>query len=119
MATIQDIRALELCIYEVVEEYLDDNDGYDHPVLHVYWDNDQMKYSAEITDGLTGGEDDGVRKSIKDQKTLCGNNRHYRQHSYAAMGIGLPLDAAGCCLFDKNIIQIWTYENLHRNLSTM
>ena len=60
MATIQDIRALELCIYEVVEEYLDDNDGYDHPVLHVYWDNDQMKYRAEITDGLTGGEDDGV-----------------------------------------------------------
>ena len=60
MATIQDIRALELRIYEAVEEYLDAPDAYDHPVLHVYLDKDRMEYRAEIAEGLTGSEDDGV-----------------------------------------------------------
>lgn len=60
MASIQDIRALEERIYEAVEEYLDNTDGYDKPVLHVFLDNDRMEYRAEMDDGLTGGEDDGV-----------------------------------------------------------
>ena len=60
MASIQDIRALEERIYEAVEEYLDNTDGYDKPVLHVCLDNDRMEYRAEMVDGLTGGEDDGV-----------------------------------------------------------
>ena len=59
MATIQDIRALELRINEAVEEYLGAPDAYDRPVLHVYLDN-QGEYCAEIAEGLTGGEDDGV-----------------------------------------------------------
>ena len=42
MATIQDIRALEDKIYEAVEEYLDNPDAYDRPVLHVYLDNDRF-----------------------------------------------------------------------------
>ena len=46
MATIQDIRALELRIYEAVEEYLDVPDAYDNPVLHVYLDKDEMEYRA-------------------------------------------------------------------------
>lgn len=60
MATIQDIRALEDKIYEAVEEYLDNPDAYDHPVLHVYLDNDRMVYCAEMDDNLEGGEDDGI-----------------------------------------------------------
>ena len=46
MATIQDIRALELRIYEAVEEYLSAPDAYDNPVLHVYLDKDEMEYRA-------------------------------------------------------------------------
>ena len=60
MATIQDIRALELRIYEAVEEYLDSPDAYDNPVLHVYLDKDEMEYRAEIAENMTGSEDDGV-----------------------------------------------------------
>ena len=46
MSTIQDIRVLELRIYEAMEEYLSAPDAYDNPVLHVYLDKDQMKYRA-------------------------------------------------------------------------
>lgn len=60
MATIQDIRTLELKIYEAVEEYLGAPDTYDRPVLHVYLDKDRMEYRAEIAEGLTSSEDDGV-----------------------------------------------------------
>lgn len=60
MATIQDIRALEEGIYEAVEEYLSAPDAYDNAVLHVYLDEDRMEYRAEIAEGLTGSEDDGV-----------------------------------------------------------
>lgn len=60
MATIQDIRALELRIYEAVEEYLSAPDAYDNPVLRVYLDKDEMKYRAEIAENMTGSEDDGV-----------------------------------------------------------
>lgn len=60
MATIQDIRALELRIYEAVEEYLSAPDAYDNPVLHVYLDKDQMEYRAELDEEISGSEDDGV-----------------------------------------------------------
>ena len=60
MATIQDIRALELRIYEAVEEYLSAPDAYDNPVLHVYLDNNRMEYRAEIAENISGSEDDGV-----------------------------------------------------------
>ena len=60
MATIQDIRALELRIYEAVEEYLRTPDSYDRPVLRIYLDKDRMEYRTEIAKGLTGSEDDGI-----------------------------------------------------------
>lgn len=60
MATIQDIRALELKIYEAVEEYLDTPDAYNKPVLHVYLDNDEMVHRAEIDENLPVSDDDGV-----------------------------------------------------------
>lgn len=60
MATIQDLKALELNIYEAVEEYLASPDAYDHPVLHVYLDKYQMKHRAEIIENMMGSEDDGI-----------------------------------------------------------
>ena len=60
MATIQDIRALELRINEAVEEYLSAPDAYDNPVLHVYLDKERMEYRAEIAEYISGSEDDGV-----------------------------------------------------------
>lgn len=60
MADWQDIRALEERIYDAIQEYLDYPDGYEHPVLHVYLDKDEMVYRAEIDDNLQGTEDDGV-----------------------------------------------------------
>ena len=60
MACIQDIRALEERIYDAVQEYLDYPDGYEHPILHVYLDKDEMVHRAEIDDNLQGTEDDGV-----------------------------------------------------------
>lgn len=60
MATIQDIRALELRIYEAVEEYLDSPDAYDNPVLHVYLDSDERVHRAEIAENLPVNDDDGV-----------------------------------------------------------
>lgn len=59
MATIQDIRALELRIYEAVEEYLSAPDAYDNPVLHVYLDEDRMEYRAEVDEGKPVDEDNG------------------------------------------------------------
>ena len=60
MATIQDIRALELRIYEAVEEYLDAPDAYTNPVLHVYLDSDERIHRAEIAENLPVSDDDGV-----------------------------------------------------------
>lgn len=60
MATIQDIRALELAIYEAVEEYLGAPDAYNNPVLHVYLDNDTMIHCAEIGENLPVSDDNGV-----------------------------------------------------------
>ena len=60
MATIQDIRALELKIYESVEEYLGAPDSYNKPVLHVYLDKDEMTYRAEIDENLPVSNDNGV-----------------------------------------------------------
>ena len=60
MATIQDINALEERIYDAVQEYLDNPDGYEHATLHVYLDKNEMEYRAEMEDNLQGTEDDGI-----------------------------------------------------------
>ena len=60
MASIQDIQALEVQIYDAVQEYLDNPAGYEHATLHVYLDEDEMQYRAEMEDNLPGNEDDGV-----------------------------------------------------------
>ena len=60
MATIQDVRALELAIYETVEEYLDTPDAYNNPVLHVYLDKDEMVHRAELDENLPLSDDNGV-----------------------------------------------------------
>lgn len=48
MASIQDIQSLEARIYDAVEEYLINPEGYDNAVLHVYLDEDDMKHLAEV-----------------------------------------------------------------------
>lgn len=35
-------------------------DGYSHPVLKVYLNQDEMLYVAELDDNLEGTEDDGI-----------------------------------------------------------
>ena len=60
MASIQDINALEERIYDAVQEYLDNPDGYEHATLHVYLDEDEMEYRAEMEDNLQGTEEDGI-----------------------------------------------------------
>ena len=45
MASIQDINALEERIYDAVQEYLDNPDGYENATLHVYLDENEMKYA--------------------------------------------------------------------------
>lgn len=60
MANIQDIHALEERIYDAVQEYLDNPDGYENATLHVYLDRDEMVYRAEMEDNLQGTEDDGI-----------------------------------------------------------
>ena len=60
MANWQDIRALEERIYDAVQEYLGNADAYDHAVLHVFLDHNDMTHKAEIDDNLAGTEDDGV-----------------------------------------------------------
>ena len=60
MVTIQDIRALELAIYEAVEDYIDSPGAYNNPVLHVYLDNDTMIHCAEIDENLPVSDDNGV-----------------------------------------------------------
>ena len=60
MASIQDIQALEERIYDAVQEYLDNPDGYENAVLRVYLDEDDMIHRAEIDDDLQGTEDDGI-----------------------------------------------------------
>jgi len=60
MANLQDIQALEERIYDAVQEYLDNPNGYENAVLHVYLDKDDMIYRAEVDDNLQGTEDDGI-----------------------------------------------------------
>ena len=60
MASIQDIQALEEQIYDAVQEYIDNPDGYEHATLHVYLDRNEMEYRAEMDDNLQGTEDDGI-----------------------------------------------------------
>ncbi len=60
MANWQDIRALEERIYDVVDEYLGNAEAYKNAFLHVWLDEDDMLYRAEVDDDLAGTEDDGV-----------------------------------------------------------
>lgn len=60
MASIQDIQALEEQIYDAVQEYLDNPEGYENATLRVYLDRDEMVYRAEMDDNLEGTEDDGI-----------------------------------------------------------
>ena len=60
MASIQDIQALEEKIYDAVQEYIDNPDGYENAALRVYLDEDDMIHRAEIDDNLQGTEDDGI-----------------------------------------------------------
>lgn len=60
MASIQDIHALAERIYDAVQEYLDNPDGYEKATLHVYLDKNDMEYHAEMEDNLQGTEDDGI-----------------------------------------------------------
>ena len=59
MASIQDIQALEQRIYDAVEEYINNPDGYDEAVLHVYLNEDDMEYFAEVDNAshYTSGEE--------------------------------------------------------------
>ena len=60
MTSIQDIQALEEKIYDAVQEYLDNPDGYENAVLRVYLDEDDMIHRAEIDEDLQGTEGDGI-----------------------------------------------------------
>ena len=60
MANWQDIRALEERIYDAVDEYLANSEAYKNAGLHVWLDEDDMIYRAEVDDNLAGSEDDGV-----------------------------------------------------------
>lgn len=60
MANWQDIRALEERIYDAVDEYLANSEAYKDASLHVWLDEDDMIYRAEVDDNLAGSEDDGV-----------------------------------------------------------
>ena len=60
MANWQDIKELEERIYDAVSDYLTYPDGYEHPVLKVYLNQDEMLYKAELDDNLEGTEDDGI-----------------------------------------------------------
>ena len=60
MATWQDIRAFEERIYDAVQEYLDNEEAYEDASLHVWLDQDDMTYHAEVDDHLPGTKDDGI-----------------------------------------------------------
>ena len=56
MATIQDIQALEERIYDVVQEYLDNKEGYFTPMLVVKRESDDLNVYIEDTDCLVEGD---------------------------------------------------------------
>lgn len=60
MANWQDIKALEERIYEQVEEFLNNQEAYAVPVLHIYLDCDDMTYKAAAEDELQGSTDEGI-----------------------------------------------------------
>ena len=60
MASWQDIKALEERIYDAVEEYISNIVAYNNASLHVWLDEDDMTYKAEVDENLSGSEDDGV-----------------------------------------------------------
>ena len=57
MANWQDIRALEERIYDAVDEYLANSEAYKNAGLHVWLDENDMIYRAEVDDNLAGSED--------------------------------------------------------------
>ena len=60
MASIQDIQVFEERIYDAIQEYIDNPDGYFKAVLRVYLDEDNMEYRAEVENNLSGTEDEGI-----------------------------------------------------------
>lgn len=60
MAKWTDIRDLEERIADAVQEYIDNEEGYDNPKLRVYLCDDDMEYHATMEDSIEGTEDDGV-----------------------------------------------------------
>ena len=60
MASWQDIKALEERIYDAVDEYISNIVAYNTASLHVWLDEDDMTYKAEVDENLSGSEDDGV-----------------------------------------------------------
>ena len=69
MASFQDIHALEERIYDAVQDYLDNPEGYTNATLHVYLDKDEMVYRAEM--GL-GGWIECFDKSELKGHVFCG-----------------------------------------------
>lgn len=59
MATIQDINALKDRIYDAVQEYLQNAESYQQAALHIYLDEGDMLYKAEIAEGKSPDEDNG------------------------------------------------------------
>ena len=57
MARIQDIKALEERIGNVVEEYLQYPADYTNPVLKVWFDTDTLRYEAAVEDATEPKED--------------------------------------------------------------
>lgn len=61
MASWQDIRELEVRIYEVVDEYIHNAEAYQNPVLIVSQCDDREQYAVEVDDMAEGANsDDGT-----------------------------------------------------------
>lgn len=51
---------MEERIYDAVDEYLANSEAYKNAGLHVWLDEKDMIYRAEVDDNLAGSEDDGI-----------------------------------------------------------
>ena len=87
MANIQDIHALEERIYDAVQEYLDNPDGYENATLHVYLDEDDMELKETAQPRTTNYE----------RKQKFGNSNPCRWWLWSACGTCrvLPLSRLG------------------------
>lgn len=74
MANWQDIKVLEECIYDAVQEYLDNSEAYNNAVLHVFLDYDEMTHKAEIEENIEINEDNGIY-SIDSLIRICNDGR--------------------------------------------